>query len=53
MPPRKQGKKYFTKEHEDAIVRYCISEDREEKKILYRDFIQPAFNELVDKIVYT
>ena len=53
MPPRKQGKKYFTKEHEDAIVRYCISEDREEKKILYRDFIQPAFNELVEKITYT
>ena len=44
---------YFTKVHEDAIVKYCSSEDHEEKKILYQDYIQPAFNEMVDKIVYT
>jgi DNA-directed RNA polymerase specialized sigma subunit len=51
--PKKPSKKYFTKVHEDAILKYCASESHEEKKILYQDYIQPAFNEMVDKIVYT
>ena len=51
--PKKSSKKYFTKVHEDAIIKYCSSESHEEKKILYQDYIQPAFNEMVDKIVYT
>jgi DNA-directed RNA polymerase specialized sigma subunit len=53
MRKKKPSKKYFTKVHEEAIVKYCSSECREEKKVLYRDYIQPAFNEMVDKIVYT
>ena len=53
MAKKKSGKQYFTKDHENAIVRYCLSEDREEKRILYQNWIQPAFNEMVDKIVYT
>ena len=44
---------YFTQEHEDAIVKYCSSECREEKTHLYIKWIQPAFNEMVDKIVFT
>jgi hypothetical protein len=44
---------YFTKEHENAIVRYALSEDNKEKTRLYIDYIQPAFDEMVDKIVYT
>ena len=51
--PKKPSKKYFTKVQEDAILKYCASESHEEKKILYQDYIQPAFNEMVDKIVYT
>jgi hypothetical protein len=44
---------YFTEEHEKAIIRYCSSECREEKTQLYINWIQPAFNEMVDKIVFT
>ena len=51
--PKKKGKLYFTKVHENAIVRYSSTEDREEKARLYVELINPAFNEMVDKIVYT
>ena len=44
---------YFTKVHEDAIVKYCALTDRYEKEKLYIEFIHPAFDELVDKITYT
>ena len=44
---------YFTQDHEDAIVRYCKSECSQEKTELYVKWIQPAFDELVDKIVFT
>ena len=47
------GKAYFTKDHENAIVQYASSDSREEKTKLYVDLINPAFNEMVDKIVYT
>ena len=47
------GKKYFTKDHEDAIVQYALSDDRAVKTKLYVELINPAFNEMVDKIVYT
>jgi len=44
---------YFTKVHEDAIVKYANTEDRELRTILYINYIQPAFDQMVDKIVYT
>jgi len=44
---------YFTKTHEAAILKYATSTDRQEKSVLYVSLIQPAFNEMVDKIVYT
>jgi len=55
MPKKssKAGKYYFTKEHEAAVVKYALSSSREEKSDLYITLIQPAFNEMVDKIVYT
>jgi DNA-directed RNA polymerase specialized sigma subunit len=43
---------YFTQEHEDAIINYCNSENRKVKEQLYIQWIQPAFNEMVDKIVF-
>jgi DNA-directed RNA polymerase specialized sigma subunit len=52
----KKGKKknyYFTQHTEDAIVAYCATEDMSIRSQLYVEQIQPAFNELVDKIVYT
>ena len=44
---------YFTKVHEEAIVKYALTDDRMVRTELYIDFIEPAFNEMVDKIVYT
>ena len=48
---RKAGKHYFTKDHENAIVRYSITNCKKERTDLYVNWIQPAFNEMVDKIV--
>ena len=50
---RGSGKHYFRQEHEDAIIAYAQTTDRTEREKLYREFIQPVFNEMVDKIVYT
>lgn len=50
---RGSGRHYFRQEHEDAIVKYSASTDKDEREELYREWIQPAFSEMVDKIVYT
>lgn len=45
---------YFTKIHEDAIVEYCQEHTTYKRRCeLYEELIQPAFNEMVDKIVFT
>jgi hypothetical protein len=44
---------YFTSDHEDAIVRYAQTNCKKERTELYIKFIGPAFNEMVDKIVFT
>jgi len=44
---------YFTQVHEDAILIYAASNCRKEKTELYVKLIQPAFSEMVDKIVFT
>ena len=53
--PRKKSKKnhYFTQVHEDAIVKYALTNDRELRSKLYEEYIQPAFDDMVDKIIYT
>jgi DNA-directed RNA polymerase specialized sigma subunit len=50
---KRQKRDYFTEVHQEAIVRYAITEDLKERDHLYEDLIGPAFNEMVDKIVYT
>ena len=50
---RKSGKHYFTKDHENAIIQYVATDNQRERTQLYVEYIGPAFNELVDKIVYT
>ena len=50
---KKNNRYYFTKDHEEAVVKYAKSNSREEKSELYVVMIQPAFSEMVDKIVYT
>tara|TARA_R110000824_G_scaffold244460_1_gene433230 strand:+ start:221 stop:922 length:702 start_codon:yes stop_codon:yes gene_type:complete len=44
---------YFTSDHEEAIIRYARSACQRERTELYIEYIQPAFNEMVDKIVFT
>jgi len=55
--PRRRRKRtknmYFTKVHEEAIIQYCKSESYREKSKLYEDLIQPAFSEMVNKIIFT
>jgi len=46
-------KPYFTKIHENAIVKYATTTDLQEREFLYVNYIGPVFNEMVDKIVYT
>ena len=50
---QKSKRHYFTKDTELSIIKYCSTEDNEIRTALYINDIQPAFNELVDKIVYT
>jgi hypothetical protein len=56
--PRRKRKKapknhYFTQDHEDAIVRYTLTNCSRERTDLYIKWIGPAFNQMVDKIVFT
>jgi len=50
---RKRKNHYFTKDHQDAIVEYTKTKDIKIRTRLYIELIGPAFNEMVDKIVYT
>ncbi len=49
----KNKKHYFTQDHEDAIIRYTNTNCVRERTELYVKWIEPAFNEMVDKIVFT
>ena len=51
--PKKSKNNYFTKIHEDAIVKYALSTCRKEREELYGTYIQPAFDEMVNKIIFT
>jgi len=59
MAPRKRtrrkgnSKHYFTKDHENAIVEYAQTRDVRRRTELYIEFIEPAFSEMVDKVVFT
>ncbi len=44
---------YFTQDHEDAIIEYCKTNCIKKRTDLYVRWIEPAFNEMVDKIVFT
>ena len=54
---KKRAKKkkniYFTKMHEEAILKYIDCPDREERNVIYRDVIRPVFVEMINKIVFT
>jgi len=44
---------YFTQVHENAIIEYCNTDNFRKKEELYETLIQPAFSQMVDKIVFT
>jgi len=50
---RKRKNHYFTKVHEQAIIDYCDTTDQKVRNDLYKEFIGPVFDEMVDKIVFT
>ena len=50
MPKKKNKNHYFTKVHEDAIVRYCKSTDNKERNELYKVYIGPVFDEMSIKL---
>ena len=55
--PKRRRKKnknhYFTQEHEDAIIAYTKTNCVRVRTELYIKWIEPAFNQMVDKIVFT
>ena len=50
--PRRRND-YFTKVHETAIIEYCKTSCYKTRSDLYQKLIQPAFSEMVDKIIFT
>jgi hypothetical protein len=53
IPKKPVKNQYFTKIHENAILDYASTNDNLQKTYLYITYIQPVFNEMVEKIVYT
>ena len=53
MKKAKSQKNYFTQDHEEAILKYVASSSKEERTELYKTYIGPAFEEMVNKIVYS
>jgi hypothetical protein len=51
MARKAKSKQYFTKDTEDAIIEYNLSDEQRVKDLLYRDRIKPAFDKLAE-IVY-
>ena len=50
---KKKSNLYFTKVHEQAILDYCSTDCQQTKTYLYVTLLRPAFDEMVDKIVFT
>jgi hypothetical protein len=50
---KKNSRNYFTKVHEEAIIEFNNTDDQRRRDELYSTLIGPAFNEMVDKIVFT
>lgn len=50
---KQKNKLYFTTEHEEAIKLYSTSFDPKVKNNLYCYVIEPVFNEMINKMVFT
>lgn len=51
MTTIKKNNFYFTKETEDAIIRYAQTDSKEERNQLYKTHIGPTLKELIDNVV--
>lgn len=49
----KQKRQYFTKETENAIIRYNNSTDSEERSLIYQEYIHFPFFKLTQNIIHT
>ena len=49
----KQSRRYFTKEAEDAIIRYNLSDNADEKSKIYQEYIHWPFYKLTENIIHT
>lgn len=50
---KKNSNIYFGSKHEKAIIEYCKETDKKQKEKIYREIIEPVFDQMVDKIVFT
>jgi len=50
---KKSSNIYFSAKHERAIIEYVNLTDKREKEKLYREWIDPVFEQMVNKIVFT
>jgi len=44
---------YFFQRHEDAIIKYCSTDDIKERTFLYIKYIEPSLGEMINKIIFT
>lgn len=50
---KKNSNIYFSAKHEEAIVKYGQTRDRQVREELYRGTIEPVFDQMISKMVFT
>lgn len=50
---KKNSNIYFSAKHEDAIIKYGATNNRKVREQLYRDIIEPVFDQMISKMVFT
>jgi len=50
---KKNSNIYFSAKHEEAIIKYGQIIDKNEREELYRGLIEPVFEQMINKIVFT
>lgn len=50
---KKNSNIYFGLKHEKAIIDYSLTADKSEREKLYREWIEPVFEQMINKIVFT
>lgn len=50
---KKNNNIYFSAKHEEAIVKYAQTMDKKTREDLYRGLIEPVFDQMINKIVFT